>query len=176
MVFVLEDLELWDIVEAVVPPIPITTLVLVEEFRKRNNKAKRTICDPFRDHFIHHLAGKTYAYEMCSSLCKLYESSNENHNMVLHDQLTGIRMLKNDSVTSFLSCYAQIRDELGAVGEVVDPNSLVRQAMNSFTKPWGPFVHGIVAREVMPTWERMWDDFIQEDIRLVAEASGQRQQ
>jgi hypothetical protein len=58
----------------------------------------------------------------------------------------------------------------------VNPNSLVRQAMNSFTKSWGPFVQGIVAREVMPTWERMWDDFVQEEIRHVAEASGQQQQ
>jgi hypothetical protein len=85
-------------------------------------------------------------------------------------------MLKDESVTSFLGRYTQIRDELGAVGEMVDPNSLVRQAMNSFTKPWGPFVRGIVVREVIPTWERMWDDFVQEKIRLVAEASGQRQQ
>ena len=81
-------------------------------------------------------------------------------------------MLKDESVTSFLGRYTQIKDELGAVGEVVDPNSLVRQAMNRFTKPWGPFVRGIVAREVMLTWERMWDDFVQEEIRLVAEASG----
>jgi hypothetical protein len=176
MIFVLEDLELWDIVEAVVPPIPVTAPVLVAEFRKRNNKAKRTICDAVRDHIIPHLTGKTCAYEMWASLCKLYESSNENRKMVLHDRLRGIRMLKDESVTSFLGRYTQIRDELGAVGEVVDPNSLVRQAMNSFTKPWGPFVRGIVAREVMPTWERMWDDFVQEEIRLAAEASGQRQQ
>jgi hypothetical protein len=65
---------------------------------------------------------------------------------------------------------------LAAVGEVVNPNSLVRQAMSSFTKLWGPFVQSIVAREVMPTWERMWDEFIQEEIRLAAEASRQRQQ
>jgi hypothetical protein len=116
---------------------------------------------------------KTYAYEMCSSLCKLYESSNENQKMVLHERLRCIHILKDESVTSFLGRYTQIRDNLGAVGEVVDPNSLVRQAMNSFTKPQGPFVCGIVSREVMPTWERMWDDFIQEEIRLVAEAFGQ---
>jgi hypothetical protein len=85
-------------------------------------------------------------------------------------------MLKDESITSFLGRFTQIRDELGAVGEVVDPNSLVRQAMNSFTKLWGPFVRGIVAREVMPTWERMWDDFVQEETRLAAKASGQRQQ
>ena len=85
-------------------------------------------------------------------------------------------MLKDESVTSFLGRFTLIRDDLGAVGEVVEPNSLVRQALNSFTKPWGPFVRGIVAREVMPTWERMWDDFVQEEIRLASEASGQKQQ
>jgi hypothetical protein len=175
MVFVLEDLELWDIVEATVPPIPVTAPVLVEEFRRRNNKAKRIICDAVRDHIIPHLTGKTCAYEMWAFLCKLYEISNENWKLVLHVRLRSIRMPKDESVTSFLGRYTQIRGELGAVGEVVDPNSLVRQAMNSFTKPWGPFVRGIVSREVMPTWERMWDDFVQEEIRLVAEASGQQQ-
>jgi hypothetical protein len=48
--------------------------------------------------------------------------------------------------------------------------------MNSFTKPWGPFVCDIVSREVMPTWERMWDDFVQEEIQLAAKDSGQWQQ
>jgi hypothetical protein len=175
MVLVLEDLELWDIVEAVVLPIPVTTPVLVAEYRKRNNKAKRTICDTIRDHTIPHLTGKANAYEMWASLCKLYESPNENRKMVLHDQLRGIRMLKDESVTSFLGRFTQIRDELVAIGEVVNPNSLVRQAMNSFTKPWGPFVQGIDAQEVMPTWDRMWDDFVQEEIRLATEASGQQQ-
>jgi hypothetical protein len=173
IVFVLEDLELWDIVEATVPIIPVTALVLVAEFRKRNNKAKKTICDAVRDHIIPHLTGKTYAWEMWASLSKLYESSNENWKLVLHDRLRGIRMLEDESVTSFLGRYTQIRDELGAVREVVNLNSLVRTALNSFTKPWGPFVRDIVAREVMPTWERMWDDFVQGEIRFVAEASGQ---
>ena len=85
-------------------------------------------------------------------------------------------MLKEESVTSILGRYTQIRDELGAVDEVVEPNSLVRQALHSFTKPWGPFIQGIVAREALPTWERMWDDFVQEEIRLASEASRQRQQ
>jgi hypothetical protein len=173
MVFVLEDLKLWDIVEAIVPPILVIAPVLVAEFRRRNNKAKRIICDAVRDHIIPHLTGKTCAFEMWEFLCKLYEISNENRIMVVHDRLRGIHMLEDESITSFLGRYTQIIDELAAVGEVVNPNSLVRQAMNSFTKLWGPFVWGIVAREVMPTWERMWDDFVQEDIRLVAEASRQ---
>ena len=105
MILVLEDLELWDIVEANVPPIPITTPILVAEFRKRNNKAKRIICDAVRDHIIPHFTRKTHAYEMWASLCKLYESSNENRKMVLHDRLRGIRMLKDESITSFLGRF-----------------------------------------------------------------------
>jgi hypothetical protein len=176
MVFVLEDLELWDIVEAVVPAIPVTAPVLVAEYRKRNNKAKRTISDGVRDHIIPHVTGKAHAYQMWAALTSLYESSNENRKMVLHDRLRSIRMLKDESVSSFLARFTQIRDELGAVGEVIVPNSLVRQALHSFTKPWGPFIQGIVPRETLPTWERMWDDFAQEEIRLASESSGQRQQ
>jgi hypothetical protein len=176
IVFVLKDLKLWDIVEVPVPVIPATTHVLLAKFRKRNNKAKRTICDTVQDHIIPHLIGKAYAYEMWASLCKLYQSSNENWKTIIHDRLRGIHMLKNESVTSFLGRYTQVRDELGAIEEVVDPKSMVMTTMNNFTKPWGPFVCGIVAKEVMPTWERMWDDFIQEETRLVAEVSGQQQQ
>jgi hypothetical protein len=69
VLFVLEDLELWDIVETTVPPIPVTALVLVAEFRRRNNKAKMTICDAVRDHIIPHFTGKTCAYKMWASLC-----------------------------------------------------------------------------------------------------------
>jgi hypothetical protein len=124
---------------------------LVAEFKKRNNKAKRTICDAVRDHILPHLTSKDYAYEMWVSLCKFYQSSNQNRKMVLFERLGSTRMLK---------------DELSAIEEIVDPDSMVRTTLNSFTKPWGPSVRGIVARELLPTWERLWDDFVQEETRL----------
>jgi hypothetical protein len=108
IIFVLEDLELLDIVEAPVVVPPATAPVLLVEFRKRNNKAKRTICDAVRDQIIPHLTGKDYAFEMWASLCNLYQSSNQNRKMVLFDRLRGIRMLKNESVTSYLGRYTQI--------------------------------------------------------------------
>jgi hypothetical protein len=172
LVFVLEDLELWDIFKVVVLAIPVTAPVLVVEYRKRNNKAKRTISDVVRDHIIPHVTGKAHAYQMWASLCSLYESSNENQKMVLHDRLRSIRMLKDESVTSLLSRFTRIRDKLGAIDEVFEPNSLVRISLHSFTEWWASFIQGIVAREALPTWERMWDDFVQEEIRLAAETSG----
>jgi hypothetical protein len=80
IIFVLEDLELWDIVQAlvVIPPAPAPSPLLDANFRKKNTKAKRTICDVVRDHVIPHLTGKDYAFEMWASLCKLYQSPNQN--------------------------------------------------------------------------------------------------
>jgi hypothetical protein len=70
--FVLEDIELWDIVEAPgVVPLVIAP-VMVVEFKKKNKEAKRTICDGVRDHVIPHLTSKDYAFQMWDSLCKLY--------------------------------------------------------------------------------------------------------
>jgi hypothetical protein len=104
-----------------------------------------------RDHIIRHLTGKAWEYWIWESLCKIYHTSNENQNIVLHDRLRGICMLEDESVTFFLGCYTQIRDKLGVVREVVNPNSMVRIALNNFTKPWFPFFHGIVSREAMTT-------------------------
>jgi hypothetical protein len=112
----------------------------VEEFKKKKNKEKRTICDGVRDHFIPHLTGKDYAFEIWDSLCKLYQSSNQNRKMVLQDRLKRIKMLDSESISSFLGRFTKIRDELAAIGEIVDPGFMVRTTLNIFSKPWGPFV------------------------------------
>jgi hypothetical protein len=57
---------------------PVTSPLLVAELRKRNTKAKRTICDVVRDHVIPHLTGKEFSFEMWDSLYKLYQSPNQN--------------------------------------------------------------------------------------------------
>jgi hypothetical protein len=49
---------------------------------------------------------------------------------------------------------------------------MVRTTLDNFTKPWGPFVRGIVAWEDIPTSERLWDDFVQEETRLTSKSSG----
>jgi hypothetical protein len=64
-----------------------------------------TICDSLRDHIIPHLTRKAWAYDMWASLCKLYQISNENRKMVLHDRLRGIFMLQDELITYFLGQY-----------------------------------------------------------------------
>ena len=42
---------------------------------------------------------------------------------------------------------------------------MVRIALNGFSGAWNTFVKGVVSREHKPSWERVWDDFIQEETR-----------
>jgi hypothetical protein len=147
IVLILEEGELWDIVESsVVPPIDA---VLLAEFRERNIKAKKTILDVVKEHIIPHVFGKDFAFQMSQSLCNLYQSPNQNWKMVLQEKLRGTKMTKTDSVASFFTRFLQIRDELATVGEIVDPLELVRTTLNGFSKLWERFVRGIVAREHM---------------------------
>jgi len=83
-------------------------------------------------------------------------------------------MLKLELVTSYLGKFTQTRDELATVGEIVDPMVLVRTSLNGFSKPWETFLRGIVAREAMPSWERLWDDFMQEELRFISGSTSQR--
>ena len=41
----------------------------------------------------------------------------------------------------------------------------MRIALKGFTPEWKPFIKGIVARDKLPHWNRLWDDFIQEELR-----------
>jgi hypothetical protein len=170
----LKEGELWDIVESLM--VPPTDAVLLAEFRKRNIKAKRsrTILDAVKDHIIPHVSGKDFAFQLWQSLCSLYQSPNQTQKMVLQEKLRGTKMTKTDSVTSFLARFYQIHDELAAVGEIVDPSELVKTALNGFSKPWESFVRGIIVKEHMPSWERLWDDFVQEELKIGSGSTSQQ--
>lgn len=107
--------------------------------------------------------GKKCAFEMWASLTKLYQSTNQNKNMVLKEKLRNAKMFKSDTVASYLTKITQFRDDLGEVGETVDSEELVRSTLSGFPLKWDVFVHEIVTWENMPSWDRLWDDFIQEE-------------
>ena len=70
IVLLLEECELWEIVEQTVP-VPTDTTLLAK-FKKKNVKAKRIILDSVKDHIIPHVVGKDYAFQMWESLMNLY--------------------------------------------------------------------------------------------------------
>lgn len=82
-------------------------------------------------------------------------------------------MLRTNTVTSHLTKVSQFFDELIAIGEQIDDDEMVRVSLNGFSKPWNNFVHVIVIREKLHDWERIWDDFMQEELRLDSRSTSQ---
>jgi hypothetical protein len=128
-------------------------------------KAKRIILDGVKDHLISHLSRKTTARDMQEALKSLFQSKNENHKMVLREKLKDTKVIGSDTVTTYLTWIRQVRDELIAIREAVDDLELVRTTLKGFTKVWTPFIKVVVALEKLPDWSRLWDDFVQEELR-----------
>jgi hypothetical protein len=91
--------------------------------------------------------------------------------MILRNKLRSIEMTRSDSVTSYLMKVMQICDQLATVGEKVADAELVNMALNGFPTSWEPFVKGICARENLPNFERLWDDYIQEETQMESKAN-----
>jgi hypothetical protein len=47
----------------------------------------------------------------------------------------------------------------------VDDSELVSTTLKGFTKEWTSFIKGVVLRENLHEWSRLWDDFDQEELR-----------
>jgi len=167
MILLLQESELWDIVaNSTTSPVNVPTdATLLAAYTKKSIQAKTIILDAIKDHLISNVTGKENSYEMWEFLTKLYQSTNENRKMVLREKLKNIKMTKAENVVTYLTRLTQVRDELGAVGEAIADSDLVRTTLNGVSKQWAVFVEGIVAREKLPGWERLWDDFVQEETR-----------
>ena len=84
-------------------------------------------------------------------------------------------MTKTDIVALYLTKITQVHDELVVIREEDKEQEPVRITLNGFSKTWDAFVCGIVARENLPGWERLWDDFVQEEMRVGSKHVGQQQ-
>jgi hypothetical protein len=110
---------------------------------------------------------------MWEALVKLYQSDNQSRKMLRREKLRSAKMARGESIVRYLTKFTQTRDELAIVGEIVDETELVRTTLNGFTKQWDVFVRGVVAREKLLDWERLWDDLTQEELRVGTSQSSQ---
>jgi hypothetical protein len=146
---VLKENKLWSFANTIVP-VPASDPIVFYVHEVREAKTQRIILDGVRDHLIPHLVEKKTANEMWVALKDLYEARNENRKMALRDKLHVARMVKGESVATYLTRVAQVKDELAAVGEVISDLELVQIALKGFTKEWEVFVKCVVGREKLP--------------------------
>jgi hypothetical protein len=140
---ILKENKIWSFVSTIVV-VPSANSIALDLHEVKEAKAQRLILDGMKDDLIPHLVEKKIAKEMWDALKNLYEAKNENRKMALKEKLHNTKMGKGESVSSYITRVAEVKDELAAVGEVISNSELVRIALKGFTKEWEVFVKCVV--------------------------------
>ena len=75
-----------------------------------------------------------------------------------------MKLNKDEGVGYFFTKIAQVRDQLIAIGIVVD-DDLVQTVVDGLPRSWETFMASVSGRENQPTFERLWHDCIEEEGR-----------
>jgi len=165
VLLLLEENDLKEYVESVVAD-PIDPQELTTH-KKKDVKVKWVLLESVKHHLIPHIVDKTIANNMYDSLVGLYQNKNTGRMLHLKHQLQIIRMTSEDTMVNYLMKITKIRYHLATIGEIVQNDELGNVALRVLLKSWEPFVQVICARDILPTFDRIWNDCIKEETRLV---------
>lgn len=82
----------------------------------------------------------------------------------MKEMLRSIQMSKGEPIITYLSKFTHIRDELARVGDTVADSDLMSLALLGLHKSWENFQDAVTSKENIPSWKRLWSDYVQEEI------------
>jgi len=127
-------------------------------FRRNQAKAKCIIFDSVKDKIMPVMTSLMTTKECMDTLINLYEKKAPSQKRTLKHKLKYLKMEKGESVASFCSRIAQIRDQLLVTGVTVDDDDLVQAIFDGLPSSWETFLSNVSGREIQPTFERLWHD------------------
>ena len=141
------------------------TVAQIQDWDKRENKAKVLMRMSVKDSIIPHIREAKTSAETWTVLKDLYETSNTNRILFPKTQLLGIKMDGNESVSSFLGCIKEVKYKLGNIGEKISSTDLVTITLNGMLEECQRFITGLASREKPPTFEELTSILLQEEER-----------
>ena len=103
---------------------------------------------------------------MFDALTKLFEGKNINRKMTLRNQLKNVKIHNVETIQSYFKRVSQIKEQLEAMDEEVENAEIVMTTLNGLPKTWDSFVQGIYARKKLVKFNRLWEEFSQEEARI----------
>jgi hypothetical protein len=104
---------------------------------------------------------------MYDALKNMFERNNTNIDLTLKHQLQNLKMTKDDTIATFFMKISEIRDQLGAIGEIIIDNYIFMITLNALPRHWEPFIQSINRREYLPQFDHLWANCTQEETRLI---------
>ena len=71
-------------------------------------------------------------------------------------------MNKDEGVAPFFTKIAQVRDQLTAIGILVDDDDLVHTVFDGLLNSQETFMAVVSGRETQPNFDRLWDECLEE--------------
>jgi hypothetical protein len=103
---------------------------------------------------------------MYESLKGTFECENNLRYLSLKIQLQSTKMTKGDTVSLLFMKLSKITENLETIREIMTDRELVLTTLQNLPKSWDPFIQSIIGRESLPTFDRLWTDCTQEELRL----------
>ena len=122
----------------------------------------KIIVDSIKDHLIPQVSSKKTPKQMHDELSRMYEGRNINRKMNLRAQLKGTKMSKGVSIQDYFTRVSQFREQLSAIGDILDEDGIAMTVLNGLTRPWDSFIQTLCARKESVKLEIVWEYCIQE--------------
>ena len=114
--------------------------------KKNLVKSKRIIVYSIKDHLIPHVSSFKTPKGVFDALTKMFKGKNINRKMNLRNQLKNVKIHNLETIQSYFTRVAQIKEQLEAVEENVEEGEIVITALNGLPRSWKSFIQGICAR------------------------------
>ena len=99
---------------------------------------------------------------MFDALTSLFEGKNINRRMALWNQLKGVKIQKAETMQSYLSRLSQIKEQLEAIGDMVEEAEVLKTTLNGLPRERDSFIRGICARIKLTKFSKLWEECVQE--------------
>jgi hypothetical protein len=86
--------------------------------------------------------------------------------MNLRNQLKNTKMQKGETIHDYFSRVSQFKEQLEAIGDNLDEYELLLIALNGLTRPLDSFIQTICARKEKLQFDRLWEECVQEEVRV----------
>jgi hypothetical protein len=145
-------------------------------FKKSRAKAKQIIFDSVKDSIMPPMTSLMSVKDYIDTLVNLYGKHAPSQKTTLKHKLKYLKMEKGESIASFCSRIAQIRDHLLVTGLTVDDADLVQAIFDGLPSSWETFLSNVSGREIQPTFERLWHDCLQEESHTATRSESRKEE
>ena len=124
------------------------------KYKKDMFTAKRIIADSIKDNLIPQVSSRETPKEMFDALSRLFEGRNINRKMTLMNHLKSVRSQKSETMQSYFTRVAQIKDQLESIGDMVKEAEVVMSTLFGLPRDWEAYIRGIYSRRKLT---KLWN-------------------